>query len=454
LTEFDNGSTVALGKVRRATLLPQPIPELRPLDRWIVWKEVWRSDRDKPDKVPCNPLTGRAASVTSTHTGKSLEIALRRLGKGRHDGLGLILRPPMVGVDLDNCRDPLTGRIEPWALEIVEKLDSYTEISPTGTGLHTLSRGVLPRAVKTKRVEMYWEGRYFTNTGKHLDGTPTVISHRVHELMDLYSTYTPPAKQSVANVAQQDVLRHPIADQAVLKLLTPQGQRLYRGNVTGYKSQSEADLALCRYLSLLSGSQDEIYGWFKSSGLMRSKWDKPYGLLTVRKVLSTSITSSSNVLKRSFPLDQSVEAKYGVPRKVSQREWATWRTRLLIEEGTLTPPAIDLLALPPAVPPRVVKAYEGFRLLLDCSWSQFPDEPIMFSTSFASRWCPLAHRHAHSAIHWLVENDYIRCVGQETAQPLRATPLYLPGKGRTFPVKPSWLGDTKEPRGPIANSEN
>jgi len=113
----------------------------------------------------------------------------------------------MIGVDLDNCRDPLTGRIEPWALEIVEKLDSYTEISPTGTGLHILIRGVLPRAVKTDRVEIYWEGRYFTYTGMHLDGTPTVISHRVDEIMDLYSTYAPAAKQPLAKVAQQDLLR-------------------------------------------------------------------------------------------------------------------------------------------------------------------------------------------------------------------------------------------------------
>jgi primase-polymerase (primpol)-like protein len=236
LIEFDNDSTVALGKVRSATLLLEPIPDIRSLTRWIVWKEVWRPDKDKPDKVPCNPLTGRSSSVTSSQTGKSYEIAIHRLGKGRHDGLGLVLRPPMIGVDLDKCRDPLTGRIERWALEIVDKLDSYTELSPTGTGLHILSRGVLPKAVKTDRVEIYWEGRYLTYTGKHLDGTPTVIGHRVHELMDLYSTYAPPAIQpGGAVVPVPETHRRRLGDQAVSKLLTPGGQRLYRGDLMGYK---------------------------------------------------------------------------------------------------------------------------------------------------------------------------------------------------------------------------
>jgi hypothetical protein len=456
LIEIESCPNVSLGEVRAASLLVEPIAELLPLDRWIVWKKVKRPEKDKPDKVPCNPLTGRTASVTSINTGKSYATALHRLGKGRHDGLGLILRPPMVGVDLDNCRDPLTGRIEPWALEIVEKLDSYTEISPTGTGLHTLSRGVLPKAVKTERVEIYWEGRYFTYTGMHLDGTPTAISHRVHEIMDLYSAYGLPPKQPVVRAAQPDLLRRPIADQAVLKHLTPKGQCLYRGDMTGYKSQSEADLALCRYLSLIVTDEQEIDRLFRGSGLMRSKWDEySYGLLTIRKVLSTPSTSSSNVLKTLFPLDEAVAAKYGIMRDSSQREWATLRTRYLIEEGTLPRPKIDLLSLPDLVPPRVVKAYDGFRQLLECSWSQFPDEPVMFSVAFASRWCHLAHRHAHSAIHWLVEHDYIRVVGHDTAQPLRRTPLYLPGKGKRFDLGPSWLegSGTLGSGVPIASSE-
>lgn len=43
---------------------------------------------------------------------------------------------PFVGIDLDHCRDPETGKIKPWALEIVAKLNSYSEVSPSGTGLH------------------------------------------------------------------------------------------------------------------------------------------------------------------------------------------------------------------------------------------------------------------------------------------------------------------------------
>jgi putative DNA primase/helicase len=55
-----------------------------------------------------------------------------------------MIASPYVGIDLDGCRDPQTGVIEPWALEVVRLLDSYTEVSPSGRGLHIWVRGFLP----------------------------------------------------------------------------------------------------------------------------------------------------------------------------------------------------------------------------------------------------------------------------------------------------------------------
>jgi len=92
-----------------------------------------------------------------------------------------------VGIDLDHCRDPQTGEITPRALEIVQRLDSYTEISPSGDGLHILVIGQLPRqGNKCGGIEMYSSGRYFTVTGQHLPGTPTTIEERQAELTALY----------------------------------------------------------------------------------------------------------------------------------------------------------------------------------------------------------------------------------------------------------------------------
>ena len=80
------------------------------------------------------------------------------------DGIGLQLGPPCVGIDLDKCRNAESGVIELWAKEIIEKLNSYTEISPSGTGIHIWVKGAIPKTGRRKgRIEIYDSGRdYFT----------------------------------------------------------------------------------------------------------------------------------------------------------------------------------------------------------------------------------------------------------------------------------------------------
>src|SRR5207244_2269479 len=107
---------------------------------------------------------------------------------GKAAGPGIVLGDGLVGVDLDHCRDPETGAIEPWALAIVKELASYTEASPSRTGVHVLAHGTLPPGGRRKgRVEMYAEGRYFTVTGQHLAGTPTTIEERTVALAALHA---------------------------------------------------------------------------------------------------------------------------------------------------------------------------------------------------------------------------------------------------------------------------
>lgn len=71
---------------------------------------------------------------------------------------------PIVGVDLDDCREPDSGNVDDTALDIIERLDSYTEVSPPGTGFHVLINGDLP-AGRNRRgsVELYDTARFFTH---------------------------------------------------------------------------------------------------------------------------------------------------------------------------------------------------------------------------------------------------------------------------------------------------
>jgi putative DNA primase/helicase len=158
--------------------------ELRERRQWLVWKLLQRKQDKKPTKVPHNPLTGRSASSTDPATWGTLEQAVERLSQGGYDGLGFVFtdEDPYTGIDLDRALDN-AGALEPWARPIVERFASYTERSPSGTGLHIIIRGTVPdgqgHKVPLKKtplwvegahpeaaVEMYSSGRFFTMTGE------------------------------------------------------------------------------------------------------------------------------------------------------------------------------------------------------------------------------------------------------------------------------------------------
>jgi putative DNA primase/helicase len=152
---------------------PTGIPGvLKAWPQWVCW--ALRLEDGKWKKVPVDPKTGRFASSTKPSTWGTFDQAWEyyqsRKGGGI-DGLGFVFTEddPYAGIDLDKCRDIETGEIAPWALEIVTKMNSFTELSPSGTGLHIFVEGKLPgNGINTKRVEIYDCKRYFTLTGHAL----------------------------------------------------------------------------------------------------------------------------------------------------------------------------------------------------------------------------------------------------------------------------------------------
>jgi hypothetical protein len=84
----------------------------------------------------------------------------------------------LVGIDLDGVRDPETGKVEPWAQQIIELSETYAELSPSGRGFHIIARGKLEGggvSHQPAQVEMYDSGRYFTFSGHHVPSTPIEI---------------------------------------------------------------------------------------------------------------------------------------------------------------------------------------------------------------------------------------------------------------------------------------
>src|SRR5436309_9285146 len=109
--------------------------ELIPNKQWVGWRFAMRDG--KRTKVPVNPLTGKPASSTDPSSWADLESAVKAVNVKKLDGIGFVFteNDPYTGVDLDDCRNPETGELAPWAAEIVESLSSYSELSPSQTGI-------------------------------------------------------------------------------------------------------------------------------------------------------------------------------------------------------------------------------------------------------------------------------------------------------------------------------
>jgi putative DNA primase/helicase len=157
---------------KRSALLdvrPEDIPEeLKRRPQWVNWRAVKKPD-GRLDKVPYTPGTSRKASSTDLMTWGTFEEAID--GLDRFDGIGFVFcsADPYVGVDLDNCIDPETGEVAVWAMQIIEGLDSYTELSPSGKGVHIIAKGNIPSSGRRGLFEMYRENRFLTMTGHLLE---------------------------------------------------------------------------------------------------------------------------------------------------------------------------------------------------------------------------------------------------------------------------------------------
>jgi hypothetical protein len=272
--------------------------ELKTLPQWVCWKTETRDGKET--KIPKNPISGINAASDNPGTWASFDRAIISSNRFQFDGVGFMMSEsdPYCGVDLDRCREPETGKIEPWAMEIINRLNSYTEISPNGRGVHIWVKGKLPPGSRRKgQIEMYDDKRYFTLTGDHLEGTPTTIEGRDAELKAIHRRIfgVQTKGRSSANEPTATLFRDGLLIRTLIKSANGEKfEQLFYGNWQGYRSPSEADLALCGYLAAATGNDsNRIDRIFRISMLMREKWDeargeKTYGEITIGKAIANS----------------------------------------------------------------------------------------------------------------------------------------------------------------------
>jgi hypothetical protein len=244
--------------------------ELRERVQWVLWRLEWRND--KWTKTPWQVI-GLLASSTDPSTWTTFEIAVDAYQLGGYDGIGFVFTEddPYFGVDVDELDDAERD----W---VVATLDSYTERSVSGRGVHVIGRGQLDgHGRHPKQIGIFTSRRFFIVTGDIVDERLT-IEDRQDELGLVLARFVPPPEPSPTRtrVAEPvDLDDRDLIERATNAKNGALFTKLWNGGIDDYPSASEADEALCHLLAFWTGRDFErIDRLFRSSGLMREKWER------------------------------------------------------------------------------------------------------------------------------------------------------------------------------------
>ncbi|MDS4005003.1 phage/plasmid primase, P4 family [Staphylococcus capitis] len=273
--------------------------ELKQLKNWCVWKFEKRNG--KRTKIPFNAETGEFAKSNDKSTWSSYETAVNAEGV---DGIGFFFEPPYLGIDIDDIDDDLHrfkqgDKLDNIVSEFNEAFKSYTEVSPSGNGLHIIVKGKIPGSRRRKgNIEMYDSGRFFTMTGKNIGKYKDVTEVSEQVFKTIYEKYLPDNtvkypttnnyQENIHNLSEIDVINE-IYNSKQAKLFDD----LMKGNYEPYyTSHSEADMALANILAFWCAKDySQMDSIFRQSNLYRDKWDEKrknstYGEQTLFKAIN------------------------------------------------------------------------------------------------------------------------------------------------------------------------
>lgn len=155
---------------------------LREMDQWVCWKQKLHENKDgskRWTKVPVDAAGGGFASSTDDETWVDFRTAVGTFNMTDElAGVGVVIHEgdDLIGIDVDDCRDPETGELDDAVEALLSDVDTYVEVSPSGTGLRIFVFGSVETGVGCEaelpgeaHIERYTTGRYLTVTGHQLD---------------------------------------------------------------------------------------------------------------------------------------------------------------------------------------------------------------------------------------------------------------------------------------------
>ena len=270
--------------------------------QWVCWRgEPTKNGR--LDKKPVDAKRNQLASTTDSSTWASFSQAESLYHQKRpYLGLGFVFSSddPLLGIDLDNCRHTESGQIEDWAQQLIASCNTYSEVSPSGSGVKLFMQGEMPgnrhkAQYQTGAVEMYDCKRFFTVTGQHLTHTPKEITENPSAIKNVYEMVFAATEQPTTT-DKLVVAPNQMDDQALIEkaIQAQNGNRfrlLWQGDwdTAGYPSASEADLALASCLAFWTQRDySRIENLMRQSGLNRDKYQRAdYMQRTIHKACQT-----------------------------------------------------------------------------------------------------------------------------------------------------------------------
>lgn len=303
--------------------IAENLKEIQSVKQWVAFRFEERNG--KRTKVPVNPHTGGNAQTNNPDTWGTLAQAQEAVKRYGVDGVGFVFANGYFGIDLDHVIDPEARTIKSYAQDIITTVDSYTELSPSGTGIHIIAKGS-PNFDRNRNddigLEMYYptfkedgtisRGRYFTVTGNAY-GEVKPIAERTKQAQAVYKKYLHKETQQAPPTSVGTPASDSDADIITKALNGKNGARfsaLWAGDTSGYGGDhSRATQALVNDLCYwTNGDAGAIDRLFRQSGLYSTmkieggvnKWDKAHvrGLTYGQATIETALASFTPYVRR------------------------------------------------------------------------------------------------------------------------------------------------------------
>lgn len=302
--------------------------EIKKTRRWVGYRIESRDG--KQTKVPYNAILGTYAKSNDPSTWTTFGVAVSGCVKYKFDGIGFMLGKDTetdthyLGIDLDNHDEEDFQDI---ALDFIETLNSYTEYSHSGKGIHIICKGTKPVGrCRKSNIEMYDNGRFFTMSGNVIKNLP--IAERNEEIKSLWERYIEDKEQiavesntfedgitfgrnyraSSIKATPTNMSDYELIDKIRSSRYGTEFNNLYNGDMSSYDNDhSRADLALCKILAFWTGCDSrQMDRVFRSSGLMREKWDQKRNETNRRGIILGAGTYGSQVIELAIANQQDV----------------------------------------------------------------------------------------------------------------------------------------------------